>query len=86
MTTPNEIPFEKVNGKVICKAQVNWFNMVHLGVQAAIMEGYASKRSEGMFKDFEVYMKTSDYYTRLKNRKDIRKANNLLSSIIKDLE
>ena len=95
-TYSDEIPKELVhsvayvNGKPVIprfKCRIMWFQCglianVELGLDASFVNEHAKR----LYKDFVEYMNRTDLPERLTNHEDIRMANEILTSIISDLE
>ena len=85
----NKIPKEILHsamGRPRFKVRKNWFQGVRFDADILIENNYASEKSTRIYNDFLKYYERTNAKDRLTNKKDIAKANKVLSSLINDLE
>lgn len=68
------------------KVRKNWFVDVMADAENIIKEEYASPQSKKLFLNFLKIYKSNDFKRRITTKEDIKRGNEILNSLIKDLE
>ena len=78
-----------IDGKIVnpkYKCRKGWFqglySYIEMGIDLKVING----KSKELYKNFCTYLKETEMQKRLTTQEDITKANELLTSVIKDLE
>jgi hypothetical protein len=85
----DEIPDKLLHspmGQPKYKVRKSWFQGVIADARNIVLDNYAHENTKEQFQEFWDYYETSGMSSRLTTRKDIDKANQLLCSLIADLE
>jgi len=81
----DEIPPEEVHfGNFKCRT--TWFAGVIVDIRNGLDYGFVDENTERLYQDFLRHMRRTNLNGRLANEEDIRKANEILTSLIGHLE